>query len=113
MTQELIDQKSYENLKQMVGDDFIDELLETYFEDSPRLIAEMRQALSEADASTFQRAAHSLKSSSANFGALTLADQARQLEYLGREGNLDGASGKLDELEATYREVELALRRMP
>jgi HPt (histidine-containing phosphotransfer) domain-containing protein len=112
MTEALIDQRMYNNLVEMVGDDFIGELLDTYLEDTPMLIGEMRQSLSQGNAPAFQRAAHSLKSSSASFGAVALADLARELEYLGRAGQLDGAAPKLEQLEAAYVRVEQALRQM-
>ncbi len=112
MTEQLIDQATFNSMREMVGEDFIDELLETYFEDSPRLIAELRQSLIQGDTSAFQRAAHSLKSNSASFGAMGLAAQARELEYIGRDGQLDGTADKLAQLEATYQQVHQALREM-
>lgn len=57
-TQVLIDRKTFDELRQMVGDDFIHELLETFFESGPQLIAEMRAALAAGDADAFQRSAH-------------------------------------------------------
>jgi histidine phosphotransfer protein HptB len=108
----LIDQKTFNELRQMVGEEFIHELIETYFESSPQMIAEMQAALAAGDADAFQRAAHSMKSNSASFGALELAAQARQLEALGRERNLGGTEQLLDELEATYSQVENELKEL-
>jgi len=108
----LIDQKTFDELRQMVGEGFIHELLETFFESSPQLIAEMQAALAAGDADTFQRLAHSMKSNSASFGALELAAQARLLEAMGRQGNLDGAALLLSELEATYGQVEGELKEL-
>jgi HPt (histidine-containing phosphotransfer) domain-containing protein len=112
MNETIIDQASYENLKQMVGADFIGELLDTYFQDAPGLIAEMHQALEKGDAMAFSRAAHSFKSNSASFGALGLAAQARELEFMGRDGNLTGAGEKLDQLQVSYDQVQITLRAM-
>jgi HPt (histidine-containing phosphotransfer) domain-containing protein len=108
----LIDQKTFAELRTMVGEDFIHELLETYFESSPQLIAEMQAALVVRDAATFQRAAHSMKSNSASFGALELAAQARNLETQARQGNLDGAALLLSELKTTYDQVEHELKEL-
>lgn len=108
----MIDQKTFDELRQMVGDGFIDELLGTFFESSPQLIAEMRATLAAGDADAFQRAAHSMKSNSNSFGALELAAQARALEILGRERNLDGAAEKLDALEARYTQVVIELKAL-
>ena len=39
----------------------------------------IRRALSDGDCEAFRRAAHSLKSNSATFGAMTLSAQCREL----------------------------------
>jgi len=108
----LIDQKTFDELRQMVGEGFIHELLETFFESSPQLIAEMQAALAAGDAESFQRAAHSMKSNCASFGALELAAQARELEILGRDLELDKAVQKLDNLATIYPLVEIELKEL-
>jgi len=112
MDESLIDQAAFDNLKEMVGDDFIGELLETYFQDAPGLIAEMRRTLGTGDANAFSRAAHSFKSNSASFGAMGLAAQARELEFMGKNGDLNGADEKLDLLQGTYDQVQVTLKAM-
>jgi HPt (histidine-containing phosphotransfer) domain-containing protein len=70
----------------------------------------MRQAVADGDADALRRAAHSLKSNSTSFGAVTLSAQAKELETMGKAGSLEGASGKLERLAAEYTLVEGALR---
>ena len=41
----VIDEKTFAELKQMSGAEFINELIDTFLEDSPRLIEEMESAL--------------------------------------------------------------------
>jgi histidine phosphotransfer protein HptB len=110
MSEQVVDQTIFDNLKSMMGEDFIGELIDVYFEDAPLLIAEMRHALANQDTEVFRRAAHSLKSNSANFGAMRLSAFARELEMMGKDGKLDGASPKIEQLEAEYGQVQLALR---
>ena len=110
MTEPWIDRATFDNLKEMVGADFIIELLDTFFEDTPKLVAEMHQALAAVDAEAFRRAAHSFKSTSASFGALQLSSLARELEYMGRDGQLEGANAKLESLEAAYEQTQIALK---
>ena len=107
-----IEQETFDKLKEMVGIDFVGELLEAYFEEAPRLIAEMRRSLVGADAQAFQRAAHTFKSNSASFGAVHLAGVARELEAMGREERLQEAEPVLAALEQEYAQVEQALRGM-
>jgi histidine phosphotransfer protein HptB len=90
---------------------FLGMLLETYFGDAPQFIAEMRTSLAAGDAETFRRAAHSLKSNSATWGAMNLAALALELEVMGKERTLDGAAPKIDRVEAEYARVKAALEQ--
>jgi two-component system, sensor histidine kinase and response regulator len=89
--------------------DFLGELLGTYFDDSPRQIATMRAAVSAGDAEGLRRAAHSLKSNSANFGALALSAECKELEMMGKAGVLEGAADKIVVVAADYEQVRAAL----
>ena len=53
---------------------------------------------------------HSLKSTSANLGALQLSELARQIEHGGRAGNLSNPSALVARLVAEFMRVEGALR---
>ena len=107
-----IDLSVFNGLKEMMGDDFIGELVDTYLQDSPELFQQMHQALESNDADTFRRAAHSLKSNSANFGAMQLSAMARELEFMGRENRLDQAGDTLALAEKEYAQVEQALEAL-
>ena len=110
MSESVIDQAAFDSLIEMVGDDFIGELVETFLEDAPGLFAQMNQALVDGDAELFRRAAHSLKSNSASFGAMQLSAQAREMEYLGRDEKLDEAGPKMTQMETAYEAAAAALR---
>ena len=112
MSEAVIDQATFEGLKDLVGDDFIGELVETFFEEAPGLLAEMNQALNDGDAETFRRSAHSLKSNGASFGALQMTALARELENLGRDGRLDKAGPILLQLQAAYEQAAEALKAL-
>jgi HPt (histidine-containing phosphotransfer) domain-containing protein len=57
-----------------------------------------------------QKVAHSLKSSSANVGALRLSALFKELETVGRMNSLEKAGPLLSEIGAEYQAVEGALR---
>lgn len=105
----VLDAATFGALKESMGDDFIGELIDTFLEDSPQLIATMKTAFAANDIDSFRRAAHSLKSNSNNFGATTLAAQSRELEMMAREGSLKGAEEKIAGLENEYARVRQAL----
>ncbi len=106
-----LDETTFQNLKTTMGADFMGELIDTFLEDSPQLIAELKRAYGVNDIDAFRRAAHSLKSNSANFGALKLAEQAKELERMARAGNLHGAEEKIAGVESEYEKVKAALEQ--
>jgi len=98
----VIDQTTFEELKQMSGEDFINELIDTFLEDAPNMIAEMKSALEIGDVDTFRRAAHSMKSNAVTFGANDLSVLAKELEMLGKENKLNETGDRLKSLEEAY-----------
>jgi HPt (histidine-containing phosphotransfer) domain-containing protein len=52
-----------------------------------------------------------MKSSSANLGALTLAEFCKELEMRGRENNIDGVQSIVSYMEMEYARVQTALER--
>jgi HPt (histidine-containing phosphotransfer) domain-containing protein len=107
----LLDPAALERLRELAGGDaeFLAELIDTFLEDAPQMLAEMRQALKDDDAALLRRAAHSLKSNSADFGALALSGLCRELEGMGKAGQLAGAAEKVAQAEAEYEQVSAAV----
>src|SRR3990172_413764 len=85
----VIDLATFEELKQMSGEDFINELIDAFLDDAPNMIGNMQAALASKDVESFRRNAHSLKSNASTFGALGLAGLAKELELMARENNLE------------------------
>ncbi len=88
------------------GSAFIERVFATYLETSLPLGGEIRQALTRNDAPELARAAHKLKSSSAQIGALRVARLCERLEAMGRGNTLEQADVSIAQLER-----ELALLR--
>lgn len=95
----VIDQATFGELKQMSGEGFINELIDTFLDDAPRMMQGLKSALEANDADSFRRAAHSLKSNAETFGAGRLAELAKELESLGRERRLAEIGDRLQSLE--------------
>jgi HPt (histidine-containing phosphotransfer) domain-containing protein len=112
MSEPIIDQETIANLIGMTGEDFLQELVEAYLEDSPFLFKQMRQALAAQDAEAFRRSAHSLKTSSASLGALGFAEHARELEMMGKNRRLSVAEAGVDSLELEFAKVEAAFKEL-
>ena len=112
MTETLIDPEAWETLKSMTDSAFLVELIDTYLNDAPALLEQMRTGLAGGDIEAVRRAAHSLKSNSASFGATRLADASRELEMIARSGTLDGAAPQLAAIEAAYAQLSPVLEKM-
>jgi len=108
----VIDLPTFEALKEAMGADYINELVQAYFEETPQLLSKLQQALSKQDCDAFRQAAHSIKSTSNSFGALQFGTLAKELEMMGREARLDGASGKVKSLVAGYETVQQVLEEL-
>ena len=108
----VIDITTFDELKQMSGAEFINELIDTFLDDAPNLIEEIKSALTTNNVDSFRRAAHSLKSNAATFGAETLASLAKDLEMLGKENKLGETGDRLRALEEAYESVRRELREM-
>jgi CheY-like chemotaxis protein/HPt (histidine-containing phosphotransfer) domain-containing protein len=81
-----------------------------YFDHAPTLVTTLRQAVESGDTAGVEHAAHSLKSSSANVGALQLAQLCKALEDLGRTHALEQAATLLDQLDPAFGLAQDALR---
>ena len=113
MPEDPIDPTTFADLLETVGGDrgFLRELVETYMADSPSLIAELRAGVAADDAASARRAAHTLKSTSASFGAERLSGLCRQIEAAAAAGNLVGLDQSVELAAAEYVRVEVELRR--
>ena len=84
-------------------------VIDIFLEAAPKLLAQMRAAVAGNDPLQLCRAAHSLKSSSANLGATSLSALCRELEAMGQASEILGAGLKVDLLEL---ELESALEAL-
>jgi histidine phosphotransfer protein HptB len=113
MADPTIDPAVFKELQDTAGEDFAKELVDTFLEDAPAMLAELRGALAAGDADKFRRAAHSLKSNSLTFGAARLGSLARELEQQGLDHARapgDGGVSPVDALGHEYARVATALK---
>ncbi|MCU0923894.1 MAG: Hpt domain-containing protein [Burkholderiaceae bacterium] len=106
MNAALIDLATFQELQANAGAEFVAELVDTFAEEAPQILAEMRSALDAAAAERFRRAAHSLKSNSNTFGARHLAEMARALEL----GGLPADAAPVDALAQEFERTLAALQ---
>jgi HPt (histidine-containing phosphotransfer) domain-containing protein len=104
-----IDPDTYAELQATAGEDFVKELVDTFLEEAPAMLDELRAALGAGDAAAFRRAAHSLKSNGITFGATAFGAMARELELGGLDQARLSKPPALEALAAEYARVRTAL----
>jgi signal transduction histidine kinase/CheY-like chemotaxis protein len=89
-----IDRKVLENIRslQMEGtEDLLTQVIGFYLKEAPVQLEKLQKALLGKDAPSVSSIAHSLKSSSANLGATSLASKLKEMEEKGRNQDLTKA----------------------
>jgi HPt (histidine-containing phosphotransfer) domain-containing protein len=112
---DVLDMSAIESLRELQEDDEDDlfrELIEIYIADAPAYIADISLAIASANAHAMERAAHTLKGSSASLGARLLASACLEMEKLGRSGSLSGAEDLLARVRQEFERARRALQAM-
>jgi HPt (histidine-containing phosphotransfer) domain-containing protein len=90
--------------------DLLGELAELFLADCPRLVADVKAAVEEANAARLKIAAHTLKGSVAHFGACPAVEIAQQLETLAVQGKLTETREAAARLKTELQRLEPELR---
>ena len=92
--------------------DVLAEVLNLFLAEVPPRMTRLRNAWAAGNIKEVQRAAHSLKGSAGNIGAQGMFDVCRQLDGLGRSGNLEAASTLVAALDVEFDKVQAEIRRL-
>jgi two-component system, sensor histidine kinase and response regulator len=84
-------------------------VIDLYLVESPKLLLRLSHAAKAGDAPEIVRMAHSLKSSSANVGAMALSRYCEQAEKSARRADIEEARLVSAEIEAEHGRVQAAL----
>jgi signal transduction histidine kinase/CheY-like chemotaxis protein/HPt (histidine-containing phosphotransfer) domain-containing protein len=98
------------DLEDIMGDELVT-LVDAYLRDGDVRLRNLREAAARGDSAEVGKLSHSLKSSSANLGALPLAHRARQVEEAARSGTLANPVDSVAALENLYANAAAALRQ--
>jgi HPt (histidine-containing phosphotransfer) domain-containing protein len=75
------------------------DIIEFFLEDSPPLLADLRQAVCRKDAVAVRSTAHALKGLAAGCGGSRAAQAAQRVENAGAANDLDNVDGLMGDLE--------------
>lgn len=107
-----LNRDSLEALKslQSEGDDgFLKEMVDLFLTDTPLRLNDMEAALQDGQQQEFVRAVHSIKGASANFGADDLHALCAEVERMSRAGKMTEAGARIEEVQAEFERVRMAL----
>jgi len=99
------------DLMDMMGAEFAD-LVRVYLEDSPKALSILERSAAANDLDGLIAPAHSLKSTSANLGALMLADMAKRIEHGARSGTIGEPVLLVAQLTHEFQRVSTHLRQL-
>lgn len=111
----VLDPEALARLQATLGkqaDRILPDLIEGFYRDGDRLLGQARQALMHGQADDLRRASHSLKSTSATFGAEALSAVARDMERLARDGSLEEAAALIGRAETEFARARTKLEDM-
>ncbi|WP_168538016.1 response regulator, partial [Anabaena sp. UHCC 0253] len=109
---QILDTETLKELRESICDHVVSEfimLIDSYLEDSPQRLQALGDAITQDNAKNLRLEAHTLKSSSAIFGAKELSNLCKRLEDLGRDGNTKDAASLVPQVITQYQKVEAAL----
>ena len=97
-----------------MGDpEFQREVLETFLEDAPLQVQQVKDAIENEDFVTLARKAHQLKGASSTAAVRMMPEIARDLEQHAKAGTLDGMRELVARLESILEELEAFVDRWP
>lgn len=102
-------------LKLLIGDyeqEMIAEFADMFMVEAPKQLTKMHLSLTNNDLKTLQMVVHTLKSTSATFGAMRLSYLCKDLELQLIKGTVIQVEAKIAEIETAYQEVEVALTKV-
>ena len=92
--------------------DVLDEVLKMFLQEVPPRIERLRNAWAARNIEEMYRTAHSLKGSAGNIGARAMFEVCKQLDELGRSGDVASAGPLVDALGVEFGKVEAEIRRL-
>ena len=90
---------------------FLKDMFNNYVIDAKEIMVNFKRALSENDDELFIRSAHTLKSSSANVGAMKISIMSEEMEKTGSGESFNKISDEIEKLKTEFESVKKALEK--
>jgi len=112
LSEDPIDHGVLDSLRELGASDdptLLSELIDSFLVNTDLRMEKLRTALEREDAEMLYKAAHSLKGSSGNFGAVNLGVLCQQMEEIVGHNGPVAARERLRQIEVEYERVKQAL----
>ena len=109
---QILEQAVLDKLKQIGGDKLVSELIGMFLELAPGKIAEVATGAQTGDMETVERAAHSLKSSAGNLGAVALQELCARIEALAENNRAEQVIPLVSPLQEAYDRLQPQLEEL-
>ena len=106
----VLDDEVLAELREVMGAEFRN-LVEMFLVDATKYIRQLEEAATANDLQRMIAPAHTLKSSSANLGAMTVSAAAKRIEVGAREGTLSRPAVAVAVLEAEFQRASRLMRQ--
>ncbi|GGA87509.1 hypothetical protein GCM10011521_27390 [Arenimonas soli] len=100
-----------DELRAVMGSEYLS-LVRLFLEDAPKHVSTLEAAASAGDMQAMVAPSHTLKSASANLGAMALSAAAKRIELGARQGVLPRPAVAVAVLESEFRRAALALNAL-
>ena len=100
---------NYPSLQKTEMQALLSELTDLYLKDSKPLLQRLGRAIEDGDTDAMKKAAHSLKSSSGNIGALKLADLCQKIEEEVHKKSFENVGNTFSRIQLEYKRVQKEL----
>ncbi len=101
---------SIRSLEADYGDELLKQIIRTYLDNASKLIQALEQAWSTGDLTAIRMASHTLRSSSSQVGASSLAELCRTVENDARNQSYDTSGQALIAIQQTFTQTCVALK---
>jgi signal transduction histidine kinase/DNA-binding NarL/FixJ family response regulator len=114
---EPIDDRVLDELARLQRDgrpDIVGRVITLFLQSAAALVKDLEEAAAHGDTALLHRASHTLKSASANVGAVALSMHCKEVEALARNGLVPDAPSRIETIIEDYRRAQTALTaRLP
>jgi HPt (histidine-containing phosphotransfer) domain-containing protein len=105
------DDAALDRLRRFGGGKLLNEMIGLFVSTAPERIQAARAGVDTGNVAGAELALHSLKSSSAQLGAMQMQRLSERGEQLARSGTLEGIDSIVDDLESEFARVQIWLDR--